>query len=699
MVSKGTYAQVMVGDSDTDGWYTRKLSVSHTELILAIKSPANCAVGKWSFSFDSVNTNENGELMELMQEPITCSAFILFNAWCEDDAVYLKNGDWADEYVLNDTGKVYRGSAKQIIGKPWNFGQFESVSLQAALFLLDEVSSLASTARGNPIILSRKLSALVCSNMIHQCLFASVMYASPLLATRYSNTLLLVIIGCQVNSQDDNGVLVGSWTGDYSTGTPPDSWSGSVAILKQYMQTKSSVSIYCSSRLVIALVHLYVVNALVELLLYWCTSVKFGQCWVFAGVLTTVFRAIGIPARPVTNFLSAHDTDGSLTIDCHYNSDGEPLTELNRDSVWNFHVWTEAWMTRPDLKLGYGGWQAVDSTPQETSDGVYRAGPASVAAIKNGDVGTLYDTPFLFAEVNADRIHWFKMNDGRIQKQFEKDIVGKNISTKAIGWRLSSSPHFSDREDLTMQYKHPEGSTLERAAVWRASSMSTKPNMYSENENNNDVTIKIADVEDITFGNDFQLPVTLKNNSYAERTVNMMVSLYSIFYTGIICRKLKKLSFQCLIPANSAKQCMVPVSANDYINQMADHNYGMKVNYVCSVLETKRVVAVQDDFVLTLPTPELVVSKKQVMIGGEFEVSISVRNPLKKNLTGCQFTFESAGNIKPTTVYASDIPTNHSAAARCVVTAKRAGQCVLIASFLCDEMSSVQSQCDVEVLI
>jgi len=56
-----------------------------------------------------------------------------------------------------------------------------------------------------------------------------------------------------------------------------------------------------------------------------------------------------------------------------------------------------------------------------------------------------------------------------------------------------------------------------------------------------------------------------------------------------------------------AKQCMVPVSANDYINQMADHNYGMKVNYVCSVLETKRVVAVQDDFVLTLPTPELVV--------------------------------------------------------------------------------------------
>ncbi len=26
-------------------------------------------------------------------------------------------------------------------------------------------------------------------------------------------------------------------------------------------------------------------------------------------------------------------------------------------------------MTRPDLPPGYGGWQAVDATPQETSEG------------------------------------------------------------------------------------------------------------------------------------------------------------------------------------------------------------------------------------------------------------------------------------------------------------------------------------------
>ena len=27
------------------------------------------------------------------------------------------------------------------------------------------------------------------------------------------------------------------------------------------------------------------------------------------------------------------------------------------------------WMARPDLPQGYGGWQAIDATPQETSEG------------------------------------------------------------------------------------------------------------------------------------------------------------------------------------------------------------------------------------------------------------------------------------------------------------------------------------------
>ena len=43
--------------------------------------------------------------------------------------------------------------------------------------------------------------------------------------------------------------------------------------------------------------------------------VKYGQCWVYSGLLTTLLRSIGIPIRSVTNFDSAHDTENTMTID------------------------------------------------------------------------------------------------------------------------------------------------------------------------------------------------------------------------------------------------------------------------------------------------------------------------------------------------------------------------------------------------
>lgn len=35
----------------------------------------------------------------------------------------------------------------------------------------------------------------------------------------------------------------------------------------------------------------------------------------------------------------------------------------------NYHCWVESWMKREDLPEGYDGWQVLDPTPQERSDG------------------------------------------------------------------------------------------------------------------------------------------------------------------------------------------------------------------------------------------------------------------------------------------------------------------------------------------
>lgn len=58
--------------------------------------------------------------------------------------------------------------------------------------------------------------------------------------------------------------------------------------------------------------------------------------------------------------------------------------------------------------IGYGGWQAIDGTPQETSDGVYQCGPAPLEAIKQGVIGVSYDVEFMLASVNADLMRWRK---------------------------------------------------------------------------------------------------------------------------------------------------------------------------------------------------------------------------------------------------------------------------------------------------
>lgn len=78
----------------------------------------------------------------------------------------------------------------------------------------------------------------------------------------------------------------GRWDGNYSGSecTSPSSWTGSIAILTEYIKKN-------------------------------CDEVKYGQCWVFSGLVVTICRALGIPCRSVTNYESAHDTDNSLTID------------------------------------------------------------------------------------------------------------------------------------------------------------------------------------------------------------------------------------------------------------------------------------------------------------------------------------------------------------------------------------------------
>ena len=76
--------------------------------------------------------------------------------------MYLHDERELREYVQNDSGKVWTGTYNNYSGRPWYFGQFEDSVLPACCFILQN-SRLRGAERGNPIKVSRAISAMVCS--------------------------------------------------------------------------------------------------------------------------------------------------------------------------------------------------------------------------------------------------------------------------------------------------------------------------------------------------------------------------------------------------------------------------------------------------------------------------------------------------------------------------------------------------------
>ncbi|XP_041837034.1 transglutaminase 5, like [Melanotaenia boesemani] len=313
---------------------------------------------------------------------------LLCNPWCSEDAVYLPCEEQRKEYVQSDSGLLFMGTAKNLVSRPWSFDQYEPGVLESCLNLL-QVSPQ-----------HQKNTRMDCLNL-----------NNPVYISR--------VVSAMINCEDDRGVLKGNWSGDYKQGNHPSKWTGSGDILKQWARSGYQ-------------------------------PVKYGQCWVFAAVMCTVMRVLGIPCRVVTNFNSAHDTNGNLVIEEYYSETGTKLN-LSQDSIWNFHVWVECWMTRRDVGSEMDGWQVLDPTPQERSGGVFCCGPAPVKAIRSQRIDLLYDIPFVHAEVNAD-VHTIIVSQGQmVSFSKDKDKVGSLICTKAVGLpRL---------QNITADYKYVKSPT------------------------------------------------------------------------------------------------------------------------------------------------------------------------------------------------------------------------------------------------
>ncbi|XP_053204653.1 hemocyte protein-glutamine gamma-glutamyltransferase-like [Panonychus citri] len=608
-------------NKDTNKWRAKILSVSDNQLLIEVYIPPTAAVAAWKLR---ISTKQNGS-RNIRSFDVREDIYILFNPWSKLDTVYLEREDLKHEFVLMDIGKIYIGSYNQPKGRQWIYGQFNRDVLPAIMYMMGK-TRLDYAARSNPIKVVRAVAQMV-------------------------------------NSHDDNGLLVGNWSGDYKSGTPPWSWTGSAPILEQYLETNGE-------------------------------PVKFGQCWVFAGVTTTVCRALGIPARTVTNFVSAHDTDDSLTVDKFFDAKGQPITDVNADSIWNFHVWTDVWMTRPDLPAGYGGWQVIDATPQETSEGLYRTGPASVEAVRRGEIGLHYDAPFVFAEVNADLVHW-KLDEtsplGWKKMMTNKHHVGRKIITKKVGY-ISEAPDTRDADDITERYKNKEGTAEERMSVLNAARAGGLAYLFEIPEpDREDIKFELVKIERVPIGQPFHIIVRMYNKSPLKRTITLSVSVNSVFYTGILAHKVKTERREIDIGPGKVFEHRVNILVADYLPYLVDYSM-LKIYAVASVKETSQTWSEEDDFAVEKPPLALTVvsSGHGLTVGVPFNLAIEITNPLNVVLTSCKLTVEGTSLVnRVQTVAIPDINKKTKISHVVQLTPRRPGESNIVVTFQSKQLGDV----------
>uniref|UniRef100_A0A8C5XD66 protein-glutamine gamma-glutamyltransferase n=1 Tax=Microcebus murinus TaxID=30608 RepID=A0A8C5XD66_MICMU len=513
---------------------------------------------------------------------------LLFNPWSAEDDVYLPSEILLQEYIMRDYGFVYKGHERFITSWPWNFGQFEEDIID------------------------------ICFEILNRSLYY---LENPSKDYSQRNDVVYVcrVVSAMINSNDDNGVLQGNWGEDYSRGVSPLEWNGSVAILRQWSARGGQ-------------------------------PVKYGQCWVFASVMCTVMRCLGVPTRVISNFRSAHNVDRNLTIDTYYDRNAEMLPTQKQDKIWNFHVWNECWMIRKDLPPGYNGWQVLDPTPQQTSSGLFCCGPASVKAIREGEVHLAYDTPFVYAEVNADEVIWLFRN-GRAQEILAHNTssIGKKVSTKMVG--------SDQRQDITSSYKYPEGSPEERSVFMKASRKMLGPNRTSSSFldllgsggfQGHPVRLQLHLARTPEWGQDLMLVLRVQrvpHSAHPQGPIRLVVRFcaQALLHGGGTREPLWRHMMQLNLDFGKETQWPLLLPYNSYRNKLTDEKL-IRVSGIAEFEETGRSMLVLKDISLEPPHLSIEVSER-AEVGKALRVHITLTNTLTVSLSNCMMVLEGSGLI------------------------------------------------------
>lgn len=131
---------------------------------------------------------------------------------------------------------------------------------------------------------------------------------------------------------------------------------------------------------------------------------KYGQCMIFSMVTASAIRTIGIAGQSHTGYDFVQEKGGDLTVRVYWKPDGKggyvwdtAANDKNGEKLWNFHAWSVAHISRPDLK-------STEVTPNIV-DGTWHAGPGRISDFKAGALTVPFDLGAYNPSINSRVIY------------------------------------------------------------------------------------------------------------------------------------------------------------------------------------------------------------------------------------------------------------------------------------------------------
>nr|XP_039324695.1 protein 4.2 isoform X1 [Saimiri boliviensis boliviensis]XP_039324696.1 protein 4.2 isoform X1 [Saimiri boliviensis boliviensis]XP_039324697.1 protein 4.2 isoform X1 [Saimiri boliviensis boliviensis]XP_039324698.1 protein 4.2 isoform X1 [Saimiri boliviensis boliviensis] len=383
----------------------------------------------------------------------------------------------------------------------------------------------------------------------------------------------------------------------------------------------------------------------VPILRQWLTGrgrpVYEGQAWVLAAVACTVLRCLGIPARVVTTFASAQGTGGRLLVDEYYNEEGLQNGEGRRGRIWIFQTSTECWMTRPALPQGYDGWQILHPCVPNGGRVLGSCDLVPVRAVKEGMLGLTPAVSDLFAAINASCVVWKCCEDGKLElTDSNTKYVGNNISTKGVG---------SDRcEDITQNYKYPEGSLQEKEVLERVKKERMKfgkdngirpPSL----ETANPLYLFLKAPSSLPLRGDGQISVTLINHSKQEKAVQLAVGVQAVHYNGVLAAELWRKKLSLTVSDNLEKTITIGLFFSNFEQNVPENTF-LRLIAMATYSESSLSCFAQEDIAICKPHLAIKMPEKAEQYQ-PLTASVSIQNSLDAPMEDCVISILGRGLI------------------------------------------------------